>query len=103
MISDWSLGTEGSLYEFVIPIPNILDTPHALVDKNTTTKNPLNINIIQSEYVISIDQKYHIIKNTVREYWVTKKIFKVNYQTSLFPIYTSFESELFMDRTIIGE
>ena len=35
--------------------------------------NLLNINIIQSENNISIDQTYHIIKNIIQEYWVTKK------------------------------
>ena len=35
--------------------------------------NPLNIKIIQSENNISIDQTYHIIKNIIQEYWVTKK------------------------------
>ena len=30
----------------------------------------LNINIFQSKYGISIDQIYHIMKNTIQEYWV---------------------------------
>ena len=35
--------------------------------------NLLNINIIQSENVISIDYTYHIIKNTIQEHWGTNK------------------------------
>ena len=34
-ISDESLGAEVSLSKVVIPPPNNLDTPHALVDGNT--------------------------------------------------------------------
>ena len=36
MLSDKSLGAEGSISEVVIPPPNNLDTPHSLVDRNTT-------------------------------------------------------------------
>ena len=35
--------------------------------------NILNINIIQSGYVISIDQIDHITKNIIQEYWGTKR------------------------------
>ena len=32
----------------------------------------LNINIIQSKYVISIEQTDHIMKNIIQEYWGKK-------------------------------
>ena len=32
----------------------------------------LNINIIKSKYVISIDQTDHIMKNIIQEYWGKK-------------------------------
>ena len=32
----------------------------------------VNINIIQSKYIIIIDQKNHITKDIIQEYWGTK-------------------------------
>ena len=40
----------------------------------------LNINIIQSEYEISIDQIDNIIKRIIQEYWVTTTKYEVKFQ-----------------------
>ena len=42
--------------------------------------NLLNINIIQSKYLISIDQIYHIMENIIQEYWVTKTKRELKFQ-----------------------
>ena len=44
----------------------------------------LNIKIIQSEYGISIDQTYHIMKDIIQEYWGTKTKDEVKFQQSPF-------------------
>ena len=62
-----------------------------------------NINIIQSKYGTSIYQTYHIIKNTIQEYWGTKTKYEVKFHKSPFPLDTPFENILFMDANIIGE
>ena len=40
----------------------------------------LNINIIQSEYEISIDQIDNIIKRIIQEYWLTTTKYEVKFQ-----------------------
>ena len=62
-----------------------------------------NINIIQSEYGISIDQTDNIIDNIIQIYWGTNKKDEVKFQKSLFPLYTSLEKELFMTTPLIVE
>ena len=63
----------------------------------------LNINIIQSEYGISIDQRDHIIKKIIQEYWVTKTKDEVKFQKSHLPVDPSPEKKIFMATHIIGE
>ena len=56
----------------------------------------LNINNIQSKYGISIDQTYHIMKNSIQEYWVTNTKYEVKFHQSLFPVDISFEKKLWI-------
>ena len=42
---------------------------------------------MQGKYGISIDQKNHIMKNIIQEYWGTKIKDEVKFQQSPFPIY----------------
>ena len=53
----------------------------------------LIINIIQSEYGISIDQTDHIIKRIIQEYWVTNTRYEVRFQKPHFPVGTYFENK----------
>ena len=61
----------------------------------------LNINIIQSKYGIIIDETDHIMKNNIKEYWLTKTKDEVKFQQSTFPIDTYFEHIIFMDTPLI--
>ena len=48
------------------------DTPFEYNLQKESKLKPLNIDIIQSKYDISVDQTYHIMKNIIQEYWGTK-------------------------------
>ena len=62
----------------------------------------LNINILQGKYGISIDQTYHIMKMSFNNKWGTKTKDGVKFRQSPFPVDTSFEHKIFMDKPLIG-
>ena len=59
--------------------------------------------IIQNKYGIIIDQTYHIINNTIQEYWGTNTKEEMKFQKLPFPIDASYDTDIFMDTPLIGE